>query len=58
MKGIHNDGITYLQIVKENDAFISASFDCCCHIWSINDGRKLGSLLLGGDVNWKVKFDL
>ena len=58
MKQAHSDGITYISTVRENDAFITASFDCCCHIWSINDGRKLGSLLLGGDPNWKVKFDL
>ena len=37
---------------------MTASFDCCCHIWNINTGQKLGSLLLGGDPNWKLAFNM
>lgn len=58
MKQAHTDGITCIELVKENDAFATASFDCCCHIWKIEDGKKIGSLLLGGDQNWNLKFDL
>ena len=54
----HTDGITSIELVSENNAFITSSFDCCCHIWSIDDGKKIGSLLLGGDPNWNIKFDL
>ena len=54
----HGDGITAIELIQENDAFITASFDCCCHIWSISTGQKLGSLLLGGDNNWKLMFNM
>lgn len=54
----HGDGITCIELIAENDAFITSSFDCCCHIWSIQSGEKLGSLLLGGDPNWKIVFNL
>lgn len=57
-KQAHNEGITSIELIKENEAFITSSFDCCCHIWKIADGTKIGSLLLGGDVNWKLNFDL
>ena len=57
-KQAHNDGITSIEIIKENEAFVTSSFDCCCYIWKIEDGVKIGSLLLGGDVNWKLSFDL
>ncbi len=54
----HTDGITCIQLIEENEAFITSSFDCCCHIWSIKNGEKLGSLLLGGDMHWKLKFNM
>jgi WD40 repeat protein len=58
ISGAHSDGITSIELINENDAFITASFDCCCHIWSITTGQKLGSLLLGGDINWKLVFNM
>lgn len=54
----HTDGITCIELIEENDAFITASFDCCCHIRNIETGEKLGSLLLGGDSNWKLVFNM
>ncbi len=56
--GAHGDGITSIELIEENEAFITASFDCCCHIWNINNGEKVGSLLLGGDLNWKLVFNM
>lgn len=56
--GAHTDGITSIELIQENEAFITSSFDCCCHIWSMKNGEKLGSLLLGGDPNWKLDFDM
>jgi hypothetical protein len=35
MKRTHLDGITSIELVKENKAFVTSSFDCCCHIWRI-----------------------
>lgn len=58
IKQAHTDGITSIELVDENNAFATSSFDCCCHIWSLKDGKKIGSLLLGGDTNWNLKFDL
>lgn len=58
IKQAHGDGITSIELVKENSAFITSSFDCCCHIWRVEDGTKIGSLLLGGDPNWGLKFNL
>ena len=54
----HTDGITCIELIEENQAFITSSFDCCCYIWNINNGEKIGSLLLGGDPNWKINFNL
>lgn len=54
----HGDGITCIELIVENDAFITSSFDCCCHVWNIETGEKLGSLLLGGDPNWRIVFNL
>ncbi len=36
---------------------VSSSFDSCVHIWSF-DGKKQGSLILGLDRNWKLKFNI
>ena len=58
MRQAHHDGITSIEIIQENQAFATSSFDCCCHIWKISNGTKIGSLLLGGDVNWKLEFNL
>ena len=58
IKQAHSDGITSIELIKENNAFITSSFDCCCHIWSIEDGSKIGSLLLGGDPKWGLNFNL
>lgn len=33
------------------------SFDCCVSIWRIDNWRKLGKLILGGDKEWAVKVD-
>lgn len=54
----HTDGITSIELIEENQAFITSSFDCCCHIWSLKNGEKIGSLLLGGDINWKLEFNM
>ena len=58
MNGIHTDGITCIELIEENDAFITASFDCRCFIWDIQTGHKLGSLFLGGDPDWKLRFNM
>jgi hypothetical protein len=58
LRTAHSDGITSIELIRENEAFITTSFDCCCHIWSLVNGEKLGSLLLGGDMGWKLKFNL
>jgi WD40 repeat protein len=58
ISGAHTDGITSIELIEENEAFITSSFDCCCHIWSIKTGSKIGSLLLGGDPNWRLVFDM
>ena len=34
-KQAHNDGITSIELIKENLAFVTSSFDCCCYIWRI-----------------------
>ena len=58
MNGIHTDGITCIELIEENDAFITASFDFRCFIWSIHSGQKLGALLLGGDPEWRLSFNM
>ena len=35
---------------------ISSSFDYRVHIWNL-EGVKLGTLVVGGDLNWNVKID-
>ncbi|KAL4445040.1 hypothetical protein ABPG74_018768 [Tetrahymena malaccensis] len=60
LKGAHNDGITWIEILKEYNMFATSSFDCCCHLWSFNDYKKMGSLILGHDImnnNWQLKVD-
>lgn len=40
--------------------FATSSFDCCCHLWSFTDFKKMGSLILGHDMmnnNWQLKVD-
>jgi hypothetical protein len=58
IKQAHTDGITCIELVKENNAFITSSFDCCCYVWRIEDGVKIGALLLGGDPKWGLRFNL
>lgn len=40
--------------------FATSSFDCCCHIWSFADYKKMGSLILGHEMmnnNWQLRVD-
>lgn len=58
LNNAHLDGITSIELLSENRAFITSSFDCCCYIWSIETGQRIGALLLGGDPNWKLTFNM
>lgn len=54
----HTDGITSIELIEENEAFITSSFDCCCYLWSLKNSQKIGSLLLGGDIHWNLRFNM
>jgi hypothetical protein len=40
IKKEHNDGITWIEVIDDYDCFATSSFDCCCHIWSIEEWNK------------------
>lgn len=54
IKKAHLDGITDIEMIDEFGSFASSSFDCCCFIWSLDTCKKIGSLIIGGDKNWKL----
>eukprot|EP01016_Furgasonia_blochmanni_P035069 TRINITY_DN3849_c0_g3_i2.p1 TRINITY_DN3849_c0_g3~~TRINITY_DN3849_c0_g3_i2.p1 ORF type:complete len:733 (-),score=175.98 TRINITY_DN3849_c0_g3_i2:58-2256(-) len=52
----HNDGITYIEVLKSYDCFATSSFDCCVYVWSMT-GKRIGALILGEDKNWGLYID-
>ena len=61
IKKEHGDGITWIEIIEDYECFATCSFDCCCHVWSLDDWektdrkewKKIGSLILGTDQRTK-----
>lgn len=58
IKKAHVDGITHIEVIGQYQSFATSSFDCCCTIWSLKNYRKIGSLIIGGDRNWGLEFNL
>lgn len=58
IKKAHTDGITHIEVIGKYQSFATSSFDCCCHIWSLKNFKKIGSLIIGGDRNWGLEFNL
>jgi len=56
-KKLHNDGITSIEVMEEDEAFATSSFDCCCYIWN-NQGNKMGSLMIAQDKNWNLHLNV
>ena len=52
----HDEGITHISIIEGLQMIISCGFDYRVHIWEFS-GKKLGTLVVGGDPEWKVKID-
>ena len=47
-------------MLPDNNCFATSSFDCCCHLHSFSDYKKIGSLILGHDTmsnGWALKID-
>ena len=41
--------------MEDYDCFATSSFDCCVYIWDISkENVKIGSLMLGFDLNWQL----
>ncbi|OMJ91134.1 hypothetical protein SteCoe_6398 [Stentor coeruleus] len=53
----HKDAINHICLIEEHNLIVTSSFDCNVHIWS-EDGTRKGTLILGTDKNWAVKFDV
>jgi hypothetical protein len=47
IKQAHNDGITWIDMISDQVAFATSSFDCRARVWSLKDLSLIGSLLLG-----------
>jgi len=58
IKKAHTDGITHIEVLGKYQSFATSSFDCCCYIWSLKNFKKIGSLIIGGDRNWGLQFNL
>ena len=46
-----------MEVNAKLDIFATSGFDCCCYIWSFNNFKKVGSLILGIDKNWALHID-
>jgi len=55
-KKLHNDGITSIEVMEDDDVFATSSFDCCCYVWN-QSGVKLGALMIATDKNWSLKLN-
>lgn len=58
IKKAHSDGITHIEVLGKYQSFATSSFDCCCHVWSLKNFKRIGSLIIGGDRNWGLQFNL
>lgn len=59
----HTDGITWIEVIPELNCLATSSFDCCCHLHNFSEGKKIGSLILGRDLQnqnsnpWLLKIN-
>ena len=59
-KKAHEDSITWIEIMVDQNAFATSSFDCQVHLWSITTFEKIGSLILGHESlnnNWQFRIN-
>jgi WD40 repeat protein len=53
----HEEGIIHINLLEDLKILVTCSFDYRVHVWDVT-GVKLGTLIVGGDPDWRVKIDV